>query len=94
MNALFNKLSDGNILLTFREFLKLIESHPRSLTIPIYSELFTRFNLLIEKPLFHILATNVALVAGLHYAFGNRLMAPVLNSLTKKYLELRGEGED
>jgi len=47
MNALLNKLSDGNILLTFREFMRIIESHPRSLTIPIYSELFTRFNLLI-----------------------------------------------
>lgn len=36
----------------------------------------------------------MALAAALHYAFGNRLMAPVLHNLTKKYLELREQGED
>jgi hypothetical protein len=72
----------------------IIESHPRSLTIPIYSDLFMRFNLLIEKPLFHILATNVALASALHYAFGNRLMAPVLHILTSKFIELSNEGEN
>lgn len=88
MNSLFNKLSDGNVLLTFREFMKILSSYPRSITIPIYSELFTRFNLMIEKPLFHILATNAALLSALHYAIGNRLLGPVLHSLTQKYLLL------
>jgi len=37
MNSLFNKLSDGNILPSFREFMRIIEGYPRSSTIPIYS---------------------------------------------------------
>ena len=94
MTGFFNKLSDGNILLTFREFVSTIERHPRSLTIPIFCELFTKFNLLIEKPLFHILATNVALAAGLHRAFGNRLMGPLLHALTSIFLALNSESED
>ena len=88
MNRLLNKLSDGNVLFTFREFLKIIESYPKSSTIPVYAEVFTKFNLMIEKPLFHILATNVALLVALHYAVGNRLMAPVLYELTQKYLSV------
>jgi hypothetical protein len=70
------------VLLTFREMVKIVESHPKSLVIPIFAELFTKFNLMIEKPLFHILATNVALLAALHYAVGNRFIAPVLQALT------------
>lgn len=46
---------------------------------------------MIEKPLLHILATNVALLGGLHYAFGNRLVAPVLHSLTIKYININAE---
>jgi len=41
---------------------------------------------MIEKPLFHILATNAALLVALHYAIGNRLMAPVLYTISQKYL--------
>jgi hypothetical protein len=43
---------------------------------------------MIEKPLFHILATNVALLAALHYAVGNRFIAPVLQVITEKYLKV------
>lgn len=68
--------------------MKLFESYPRSVAIPIFSDVYTRFNLLTEKPLFHILATNVALLAALHYSLGNRLLAPVLYSLTQKYMQL------
>ena len=49
---------------------------------------------MIEKPLFHILATNTALLVALHYAVGNRLMGPVLHHLTQKYLAVSGEEED
>lgn len=94
MNRLLNKLSDGNVLFTFREFLKIIESYPKSSTIPVYAQVFTKFNLMIEKPLFHILATNVALLVALHYAVGNRLMAPVLYELTQKYLSVDNQEEN
>jgi hypothetical protein len=49
---------------------------------------------MVEKPLFHLLATNVALSAALHYAFGNRLMAPLLHSLTLKFLTVHADGEN
>ena len=58
------------------------------------SEVYTRFNLMTEKPLFHILATNIALLAGLHYAIGNRLLAPTLHSLTMKYQELGRQSDE
>lgn len=86
MNRFLNKLSDGNILFTFREFLKIFDSFSKSKSIPVYAETFTKFNLMVEKPLFHLLATNVALLVALHYAIDNRLMAPVLYHLSQKYI--------
>jgi hypothetical protein len=49
---------------------------------------------MIEKPLYHILATNASLLVALHYAIGNRLMAPVLYNLSQKYLMLDQEEEN
>jgi hypothetical protein len=47
MNGLFNKLSDGNLMLTFRQFLQIFSDHPKSLTVPTFIDLFIRFNILV-----------------------------------------------
>jgi hypothetical protein len=86
MNGLFNKLSDGNLMLTFRQFLQIFSEHPKSLTVPTFINLFIRFNILIEKPLMHVLTTNIVLAASLHQAIGNRLLAPLIHESSIKFI--------
>lgn len=44
MNGLFNKLSDGNLMITFRQFSEIFLSASKSVTIPIFINLFIKSN--------------------------------------------------
>ena len=85
MNALFNKISDGNLLYTVRSFVEIFQSNPSSITISTFANLFIRFNLLIEKPLVHVLSANVVVSVAMHRFYGDRLMAQIVLELTRGY---------
>ena len=68
--------------------MKIIEEYPRAYTMKIFCFLFVKFNLMIEKPLLHVLTANVVIAVALHKAYGQRIMAHLVHGLTQKYLEL------
>ena len=85
MNGLFNKVSDGNLMYTFKSFVQIFENYPKVHTISIFSSLFVKFNLMIEKPLLHVLTANVVIAVSLHKTYGQRLIANLLYSLSIKF---------
>ena len=87
MNSLFNKLSDGNLMITFRQFSQIFLSSSKSNTIPVFIKLFSKFNIEVEKPHLHILLSNISLASALHHLVGNRLMAPLVYEIVKKFIE-------
>lgn len=85
MNGLFNKLSDGNLMITFRQFSEIFLSASKSVTIPIFINLFIKSNVEVEKPHLHILLSNISLASALHHLIGNRLMAPLIHEIVMKF---------
>ena len=76
---------------TFRELVQIFESYPKAHTIGIFCDLFVRFNVMIEKPLLHVLTAGIALVVGIHKAYGQRVMATLLKCMIEKYKEISQE---
>lgn len=91
MNSLFNKLSDGNLLITFRELVSIFESYPKSITFSTFGSLFCKFNLMIEKPLVHVMSANIVVAVSLHRVYGDKLMAILLYELTQGFKKLQSE---
>jgi hypothetical protein len=87
MNGLFNKLSDGNLMITFRQFSSIFQSASKNNAIHVFITLFSKFNVEVEKPHLHILLSNIALASALHHLMGNRLMAPLVSELVSKFTE-------
>lgn len=71
-----------------------MESYPKSISYPIFATLFVKFNLLIEKPLVHVMSANIVIAVGLHRAYGDKFMAQLLYQLTQMYLKVQEEEEN
>ena len=78
-------MSDGNLLMTFRQCSEVFHTYSKAQTIPVFIKIFIKFNVDVEKPHLHILLSNIALCCGLHQLLGNRLMAPLLYEIIKKF---------
>ncbi|KAL4459343.1 hypothetical protein ABPG74_017956 [Tetrahymena malaccensis] len=84
----YNRLSETNIDIIFKEILDNFQSNAKNLVTPILADIFMKTTIEPVKVMQHIMASNTVVVSAIHQIYDNECFGPVMKSLLNLYSEI------
>ncbi|KAL4504278.1 hypothetical protein ABPG72_021116 [Tetrahymena utriculariae] len=84
----YNRLSETNIDIIFKEILDNFQSNAKNLVAPILADIFMKTTIEPVKVMQHIMASNTVVVSAIHQIYDNECFGPVMKSLLNLYQEI------
>ncbi|EAR96171.2 MA3 domain protein (macronuclear) [Tetrahymena thermophila SB210] len=84
----YNRLSETNIDIIFKEILDNFQSNAKNLVTPILADIFMKTTIEPVKVMQHIMASNTVVVSAIHQIYDNEGFGPIMKSLLNLYQEI------